>query len=55
MPEEDDADEEEAPANPNAAEAKPLKPLPRPQPAEDIQLKKALELLRGNATAARAA
>jgi carboxyl-terminal processing protease len=58
LPEDDDEDTPEEPANPNAAgEPKPApKPAPKAVPAEDLQLKKALELLRGGAaTAAKAA
>ena len=50
-----DETDEDQPADPNAPEAKDAKPLPRPKPVEDVQLKKALELLRGNAAAAKAA
>lgn len=50
----DGEDTPEEPANPNAAgEPKPApKPTPKAAPTEDLQLKKAVELLRGGAAAA---
>ena len=50
-----EVEDEEEPADPTAAEPKPARPLPKPQPTEDLQLKRAVELLRGNTAAARAA
>lgn len=55
VPEDDDGDAPDEDA-PNGTDAKPApKPAPKPTPTEDLQLKKALELLKGGAAAAKAA
>jgi carboxyl-terminal processing protease len=57
VPEETTAEEEEAAEAADGTpkdDAKVVKPTPKPAPAEDLQLKKALELLNGGAAAAKA-
>jgi carboxyl-terminal processing protease len=53
VPEDDDDTGEEAPQANGTEKAAP-KPAPKPTPAEDLQLKKAIEVLKGGAPAAAA-